>query len=589
MAQTRRSGRLQSSPHPLASTPSIGRKRRAADQQEPRSEDSGLGLQTPQRTSKRVRFSGSSAQASGLTPFVRRATLSPKESALATTPSKRGRPRLSLPTDLLTPLPSPFAEARIIQFTPLRQEIDSRQRRRLRRSHLSELQNDITAEDRLNRRQNNQQIDNLQSEIRDLRWELEQQRQFGIHVSTEEAQRVDDLEAELARLRHARDVEKGASPAPTEGDPIFDSTVHDDAMATNWDDDNMPSSPLSRQRQAAPDTPISLGTFDFEARPFMTDAIVQASLPSTEHEAQIQTFEDAVARLTRESSDAKSAFETLRNVLVQLGFEPSHTDEGITRTIQNVIRSTRMQLEGILPGETVCGTENGKLLLEEMIRHIRSLLFHNDTKAQVIRQQQMGESALRGQFNTALVQKQETSERLSIVEAHRTSLLTAITKLEEDIEVHQTKLQDKATEVQGAKDVISALHTAADEKTTTIERLQAALNKYRAEMSDLEGIIGTLEQGSSGKNIQLDQLKAQLQRAEARASEQRSELARLQKGIDDAAFGLTRLARPGLDNVTRRASKRVDAREDFCTEVVDRNDEGAKGGSKRDSGVSVVR
>lgn len=549
-------------------------------------------MQTPQRASKRVRFSDASAQASGLTPFVRRATLSPKKSAQTTTPSKRGRSRLSLPADLPTPPSSPFSEARIVQFTPFRQEIDSRQRRRLRRSHLSEVQNEITAEDRSNERKKHQQIETLQSQIRNLTWELEEQRQFGVQINTEEAQRIDGLEAELARLKHARDEAHAAqafSPAHTEGDTIFDTTIDDEAMPTHWEDDGtMPSSPLGRQYQGAPDTPLSLGTFDFEARPFMSDAAVQTSLPNTEHEAQIKVFEDAVSRLTHETADAKSAFETVRNVLVQLGFEPSGTDEDITHTVQDVIRSTRMQLEEILPGETVCGTDNGKLLLEELIGHVRRLLSQNNTKAQLIRQQQTSESALRGQFNTALAQKQEMAERLSIVEAHRTGLFTAITKLEEDIQMHQNRVQDKANELDSAREEITALHSTADEQTTTIERLQAALNKYRAEMSDLEGIIGTLEQDSSDKDRQLDQLKARLQGAEARASEQSTELERLQKGIDDAAFGLTRLARPGLENVTRRVAKRVDAGEEACTEAGSQTSEGARDGNKRDSGVSVA-
>lgn len=598
MARLRRSSRLLSSPIKYEFEINTRQKRRAPDQ-EPASEDSGIGMQTPKKSHKRVRFSdiGPEIATSGLTPFVRRATLSPGASLGCSTPSQRGRRRRSAPADLPTPPSTPSSECRVIQFTPLRQEIDSRQRRRLRRSHLSETQNEVDSEHRTSRREYHHEIERLQSEIRDLTWELETQRQFGVQVSNEEEQRAQGMKDELRRLKHEQLGDEigiqPISPALSEGDTILDSAMHNSTYDLRWQDSDLPSSPLG-SHLTAPDTPPSLSHLDFSGPPITTDTACQASLPHPQHEEQVVALEQTITDLTRESTDAQTAFNTLQTLLHNLGFAPTSPSEDTAITVRDTIRTTRLRLEKLLPGETTCGTQDGKRLLEELIRHIERLLTCKKDDAKQIQRQQQSESALRTQFHAALAQKQEFNERLDIVEVHRRQLVTGILKMEEDLDFHKETAREKERQhgeaAKAAHVEITTLQKAAEDQTTTIERLQSALNKYREEVGNLEGIIGELERGSGEKEMVVRELRERLRGAEGKVAEKSEEVERLGRGVDEAAFGLTRLVRVGLGNVTRRGEKVKWTRDSDEDAEVPGGEDGVREdkGDKRDSGVGVA-
>lgn len=118
---------------------------------------------TPKRPKKRVRFSDPRSETelesttSGLTPFVRRTTL-------ATTPPLAGHH--SAPAALWNRGEYGIPISGTYQFEPLRQILDSRLKRRLRRRGLSEEANNIEREDR-------REVKFLRAEVERLRTELE--------------------------------------------------------------------------------------------------------------------------------------------------------------------------------------------------------------------------------------------------------------------------------------------------------------------------------------------------------------------------------------------------------------------------------
>lgn len=143
-----RAQKLASPPPSSPPTSSSTRRKRSAITQESGGDEEGPV--TPHKHSKRVRFSNATDEqtSSGLTPSLDRSTLNP-ESAQPSSKSKAvGRRRTSLTTLLPSPESSPVSDVQEIQFTPLKQVLDDRIKRRLRRSHLSEEINDFEHDQR---------------------------------------------------------------------------------------------------------------------------------------------------------------------------------------------------------------------------------------------------------------------------------------------------------------------------------------------------------------------------------------------------------------------------------------------------------
>src|SRR6202022_2903527 len=122
---------------------------------------------TPHRTKKRVRFSDPNPKTTGLPPFLGRSSLSsppPSRSRRRSTPSSRW----NLAVD-----DSPII-CGTLQFEPIRQVLDGRVKRRLRRNRLSEEVNSIEAEDRCRRKAREVEIKYLKEELRKKDQEIQQ-------------------------------------------------------------------------------------------------------------------------------------------------------------------------------------------------------------------------------------------------------------------------------------------------------------------------------------------------------------------------------------------------------------------------------
>lgn len=123
---------------------------------------------TPHRTKKRVRFSEPSpSTATGLTPFFCRSSLSsppPSKSRRQSTPSTRW----NLSVD-----DSPII-CGTLQFAPLRQVLEGRVKRRLRRHRLSEEVNNIEAEEKCKKKSRLVEIELLKEEVRQKDLEIQE-------------------------------------------------------------------------------------------------------------------------------------------------------------------------------------------------------------------------------------------------------------------------------------------------------------------------------------------------------------------------------------------------------------------------------
>lgn len=429
----------------LVDPPSTAQQRKCDNLEDP-TQASSNATKTPTKPKKRVRFSDpgpdlEAAQSTGLTPALKRSNLMtsvqgsaiPAPRWLAQNPRRRrSLPALrstSLPSPSLSPPPTPYISGEI-QFESLRQVLDPRSRRRLRRNNLSEEINKIDAEKRSDSQWKHQ--------IEELKEALALAKQ-PVNEATDKVQdkagfcdRIEGLEEELSnlrrQLREQSTSEPPSKPLNRSGSPpesIIDSDsgdTNDDFSMTNSDDNRV-----------------------------LGDACVD--------EAPQSAAEDVVQAPPPVSLDAST------------------------------LRSVRLALEYMFPGENSLGLviEEPGSILEAMIDRLQSLkakAILAETSLSASRNQ---ETNLRAQFNAVLLQLDRSRSH-----AEGLSEQIAAEKIKGD--EMDRRAQQLQIGVEAESNRARGLEVELDEKQRSIEKLQEALETYRAEVSKLEVFITKLEE-----------------------------------------------------------------------------------------------
>lgn len=537
---------------------------------------------------KRVRFSdiGPSSSTTGLTPAIGRSSLSSRRASTPPPTSRRV-------TDLPTPPSTPYSHTIQVYYPATRQTLTPRTRRSLRRHRLSEEQNALIAEEKAA----SKTIRRLQDQIRDLTWQLGTQTQNQIAAGAEQ-QRVEDLQNELDTLKQemsrVEQTSRAWSPATTADRSNLGGENDDTEL---FEDEEQYISPFQFHDEE-PATPSSISRLDFSKHTY-ADMSCQASLPDPSRMVEIEAFEIEIERLTRETGDVRAVLAKLHGDLTQLGFAPTESDDELATSLRKAVRSARLELEDLLPGETVCGTENGKSLLEALLTHVRNLLDKQAESSKTISCHQQTEAALRSNFKDALVKLDEYKDHLATIEAHRTELLASIADLTETIQSRSDELAALEVTLQSKDQNITELKELNQQQTTSNSRLQAALDTYRAEHKSYEEMIMQLE-------ATIKEMQSQSDEATAKRNGVEEELASLRSAIEEKAFDLVALIKPGLkENVTIRPQRKSGAatagRDSDVLETgapvqpelddvspLEGERSGKRNGSMRDSGVEMV-
>jgi hypothetical protein len=494
---------------------------------------------TPQKPRKKVRFSDpgprldhiAESDSTGLTPALLRTSFdeSNPDPAGPQTPSRRSR-RQSAPVpgaktilDPAFPIEKMTAPA-YIQFTPLRQMLDQRAQRRIRRFGLSDEINKIDREKRAAAKREQER----EAEIAALKRELdavkaekaEEALITGGETMFSGSHRIHQLEAELRLLREetSTSADQWISDENYEGDTIMieDSTLTDEMVIAS-------TSPVLRgQVQPAHLLPLE--------QPVTMDASIQVSIRDDSQETEMLSLSLALetarqeklnlfsewqhaqltpsasphssrasspppdflsqivpklkAAVTR-ASDACSALDTVRNELSDMGFSGANLDETITE-MRHSFRTARMELERAVPGETATSLNNGHATLTALVKRVKHLVA--DLKGERKRCSSLLSQgkALRTQFDTCLLRCDAAEKRNE--------------QLEETIDT-------TAGDMLHARMRIQELENEAKEKDIGIDRLNAALEKYHDEVKNLEAIILTLEsENASSKSSYMQQV-----------------------------------------------------------------------------------
>ncbi|KAL1966359.1 hypothetical protein VTN77DRAFT_4501 [Rasamsonia byssochlamydoides] len=486
---------------------------------------------TPRKPRKKVRFSDPGPQlnsmaesdSTGLTPALLRTSFDesipdPEEPEMRT-PSRRARrqsaplPETTKILDPAFPIEKTTTPARVYQFTPLRQLLDQRTQRRIRRVGLSDEINKIEREKRAAAKREQAR----EAELAALKRELEAvraEKEANTLISDGETtlstfHRIEKLEAELRRLRE--EASACADQGINDGNGEEDTIMTDDMMTVS-------TSPVLRAQDQS-DHLLALDTsLSDDEQPVTMDASIQVSMPDPSQEAEMRSlsrdleaarkeklnlFNEWKAQITSTSygstcssrasspppdfmsqivptlkaaltraSDACHELDTVRRELSDMGFSGSNLDE-IIAGVRHSFRSARIELERAVPGETAnASLNNGHATLTALVKRVKHLV--QDLQGERRRHSNLlsQEKALRSQFDTCLLRYEAASKKIQ--------------QLEETIDTN-------AGDMLHARMRIQELESEAKEKDIGIDRLNAALDKYHNEVKSLEAIVSKLE------------------------------------------------------------------------------------------------
>lgn len=465
------------------------------------------------RSKKRVRFSDPGISnpstglttTTGLTPFVRRASLA--------TPRRR----------ISTPPQTPrHTKAQEVQFTPFRQVLDERCKRRIRRNGLSEEGNGYEA-DKKTQAVLKRQLEAKDNELRKLREELEAAKTTkpGNVPPVEEgasSQRIDELEAELAALRESSNA--AANPEDDSADINWDHVnVHkasfvprpqseggdtiriweddDDALAVDLGTITEAQADLgedaallamaldleaakNEKRQLFQDVrhqlPASSAnpstSFEFADSPSCSQRDLNtslASLPSPPKDFY-RSLSATLKATTSRAEDAELALHKFEAELKTLGFEGSDSS-AVVAEIAAQFRRARLELERAVPGETVTAFENA-MVLPEIVARVKSLVRQLKDKEAELKAMRDQQKTLKGNFEHAILASDKSNRR--------------VRELENAFETGAEEMLETRMKVQ-------ALEKEGVEKDKNISALITALEKYREDVTRLEQLVTQLE------------------------------------------------------------------------------------------------
>lgn len=579
---------------------------------------------TPRKPKKKVRFSDPGLQlqsmdndaSTGLTPAILRTSFDDSDfgqaDSLPRTPTRRRR-RVSAPVagansiiDPVFPI-EPHTPAHVIQFTPIRQILDQRTQRRIRRTGLSDEINNIERERRLAQKREKRRLEERDAELAALKREVELARNASVEKKNamvdEESflfskKRIEELENEVSQLREeiSRSAESRLSGHSSlecgDGDTIMidDGNLNEHSLLTSMSPDPRNRNGVDLVMPPSPSLSSDNGIITAEAS-------TQAAIPDHDQEAEILALSrdleaakqekkdlfnewrihvnppenlgnDDMSRLsspppdfmkriiptlkaaTSRASDAVRALEAVRSDLSGMGFPGTNVDEIIAEMRQR-FRSARLELERTLPGETPnAGLDNGNATLHVLVARVKTLVKALQKEQERTEGSLGREKALRGQFDTCLLRYEAAARK--------------IRELEETID-------SSAGDMLHARMRIQELEREGKEQAIGIGRLNSALDRYHDEVKGLEDLISDIEMEHLSCKSTYEQTISDLQRkvsveetarqtAESTAAEREKRIQELEETVEQNSIRVCDLVAQveSLENERKRVAEAME-------------------------------
>lgn len=536
------SGSSLSSPNPKdastdkSETPNEGDDEQEEQQQQQQQLVASSHLPSPDQTpkKKRVRFSdpvlvvprrtASLSGTTGLTPTFMRTSIAASQSEQneeeeeePQTPSRRNR-RKTAPTVVSDPIVfDPVRQHHPpVQYYPMRQALDPRTARYLWRRRLSEEQNAVEQE----KKEEKTALEQAEAKIKELTDILQSAKSteatndlsenFDIIPVGDDSMMEDSVLVSESPVLNTRYREEGTEEAEEEvpgsshtetslpttspKTPTADSSVQVDILE-DWtvsEEDQLMSAEISAARKKKQN--IFRGwrkprTGQPESEP---EPQTQNESPGTPPPDFMSQIVPAMESAIQQASSADQALEMVHGELSNMGFSGATVDEILTQ-LRESIRSARLELESIIPGETPASLTDGKSTMEALVKIMKQSSGAFLAEHQRANSLSKNNKALSNEFNKTLQTLE--SERLRLK------------KIEERADV-------SAEDMLHVRMRILKLENELTEKGITIERLSQALSQYYEDVKNYEAIIEKQDAEKTAERevsaSQIAELRAQL-------------------------------------------------------------------------------
>ncbi|KAF2476687.1 uncharacterized protein BDR25DRAFT_331391 [Lindgomyces ingoldianus] len=408
-----------------------------------------------------------------------------------------------------------------VQFAPLRAVLDSRLKRRLRRSHLSEEVNEIEEhkKDDVKLRKEaaelRRQLREREQRIRELEFQDEARRMGNIDLSEDQTQalekeleharkEIEELKTSSAYAVSSRDASEGMD---LDGGAFVDDD-EDSLLLVDPDDLNIPQDQMEANphpngfyaNRASQMTMESVSTqrleYDFLAQASQSDP---TAIPDRVSDQTVKRFELEIAHLNQQVAETQNTFRLLTVELQNLKIvAPGASSDEIITELRHVLDDAREELEDLFPGTTTTLT-NGQLL-RKMVEHLRGLMSEIREKVIIAEKHNRQETILRSQLNGILTLLAESEDKNTELEQQRLNLNATNEKLQREVvdlgerltAANDTlDLQDQTIRDNDAK--IHGLEDELEDNGITRDRLKQALDTYRNDVDTLTDTVTRLE------------------------------------------------------------------------------------------------
>ncbi|KAF8852738.1 hypothetical protein BDZ45DRAFT_599515 [Acephala macrosclerotiorum] len=589
---------------------------------------------TPGRTKKRVRFSdpGPEVQlesgSSGLTPFIRRTSIS-------SIPSTNQRHSTSIRLSSRAEYDASPVSGEL-QFAPLRQVLDGRVKRRLRRHRLSEEINIIEWDKRHEARERKSEVNRLREELaaKDLEVQGMQDEhdiasQLGLEsnvsmvtnetLSTkvqELEQEIQDLKAELHRKESETEEEVDWDMAARDPyDAGFDDDDEDDNMVTSYDydetmmnDDEVMTTP-ARLNISFPSPPSSMPNTPCRTTSSISTGI-QASLPMSDPEkdqlkSQLETLQGEIEKLNAAiafNTDHQDRLTTKLTDFISSSSFPSYTNDDEHNTLDSVLDRVLTTL-----ALTQSSCLEHQTAFSALSAEISSLDFGVAAPDETL-------ELIASQFRQARLDLEylcpgelsigfENSKLLELL-VDRVKILTQKVKEGDESvdQYHEQELllrQQLGSRVEAmdelrdqlklADEAVGSLRSDIVEKDTDNTRLREALEGYRDEVKGLEDLIDRVERESmlkeGGLQNEIQDLDQRLQREVLRNETLQAD----SEGMQGVMVELQRRLSAAIDSAAEVKSQLDNLTSETTAQAAEKDQAHGSALALRDAKVSELR
>lgn len=443
----------------------------------------------------------------------RRVSGSPSTSAAAS--PKRYRTithRTSLPAMLSEEHLEPIHVVQEHRFVSLREALDERIRRHMRRSQAGEVSVEL---DDLNTSSFSQkELENLRKEttekeakINELVLELESQRQLGIDVnydSKREQEKLRSVQVELEVLR--KQVLNNRARGLLDDHPDENMMVIDSQEELSY--------PRLPREQRLPETPSGTNKRSTLSQQWRVSEgePLHATPGHKLWEEERRRFQDSILALSKEANEATANLQILGIELRSLGFSDGDDVDGsqVVQSIRDSFETIRERLDLILPGTVPEGASNMEIL-DLLIANVKEFADQLRVRDRENQEQIALSTDLR-------IQVDKLIDHLAASEIRIQTLKQRWRELDEGSERKERELEDLEAEIETAEEENKALEADLKERnkhvTTleteianlhqSIEKLTISLQGYRDEENRLQNIIVKMEETHAATIISMN-------------------------------------------------------------------------------------